>query len=65
MSEIKPRPALLTTYQALGLPKGQKVHRIELYRTKRRWYQLWKPKYDTHYLALTNNAIYDVTEFIK
>lgn len=65
MSDIKPRPALKFAYTDLNLPKGEVVHRIELYRTKRKWYELTKPKYNIKYYALTKSAVYDVTELLK
>jgi hypothetical protein len=61
MSEIKPRPAI--SFKELGI--GQ-VYRLDTYRTKNVWWQrIWKPKYNIRLYALTDKAIYDVTEAIE
>jgi hypothetical protein len=64
-TQVKPRPALKFGYKDLGLPKNTVVHRIETHRTKRRWFELWKPKYNIRLYALTNSAVYDITEAMK
>lgn len=59
MSGIKPRPTL-TNYGAEPTGLKKKINRIEMYRTKRKRYELWKPKYTVHTLALTNDGVYEI-----
>lgn len=63
----KPRPTVRPAIDLhnLGLPKNMQVQRIELFRTKRKWYEFWKPKYTHKYLALCKNSVYDVTEALR
>lgn len=61
--DIEPRPALKLDFHTL--PKNVKIFRIEMFRIKRKWYELWKPKYKIKYLALTESAVYDISESIK
>lgn len=62
MTNINPRPIL--DYR-VSLPKGEIVHKLELYRTKNPWYlRPFKGKYETRLLALTGKAIYDITKYV-
>jgi len=59
MSEIKPRPSIMSYgAEPAGLPK--KINRLEVYSTKRKKYQIWKPKYDRHTLALCDDGVYEI-----
>lgn len=67
MANVKPRP--ITEYYGeridLGLPTDVVIERLETYRTKRKWYELWKPKYNLKYYALTKKGVYDITPVLQ
>jgi hypothetical protein len=64
MDNLRPRPSRLA-YKDIGIPRGKVIHRIELYREKRVWYMRWRGKYICRYYALTDDAIYDISEVLR
>lgn len=58
------KPAL--SYKDIPLPKGQTIQRLESYRTKNAWYKRpFMGKYNVRLYALTEKAVYDVTDIIS
>jgi hypothetical protein len=62
---LQPRLQQLRKPLALGLPDGVILQRLEQFRTKRKWWQFWAPKYHIRMYALTSNGVYDVTDALK
>jgi hypothetical protein len=59
MSNVKPRPSMIN-YGALPTGLNKKINRIEMYSTRRKWYELWKPKRVLHTLVLCDDAVYEI-----
>lgn len=59
MDEIKPRPSMINYG---GIPTGLKgkINRIDMYSTRRKWYEIWKPKRIVHTLALCDDGVYEI-----
>lgn len=55
------RPAL--DFKSIPLPKGETIVRLEHYRTLNRWYvRPFKGKYNVRLYAITQKAMYDITQ---
>ena len=59
MSEFQPRPSLVS-YCSVPTGLKEKINRIDMYRTKRKRYHFWKPKYEVHTLALCDDGVYEI-----
>lgn len=49
----------------IPIPGGDPILRLETFRAKRKWWEVYKPKYTVRCYALTKSAIFDITEYLE